>query len=773
MRRQLQILVSSFAFLVACSEGEEPAGSDRTEDAADGSAPEGGVDAPDAQSDAGPTDVATDVAPDVTPDDAPADAAPAGPGWDDRFALPGMQGTVVGAVRSIVVTSNRWLYVAGDFHHAGSVAARNVAVWNGVRWLAVGEGLPDAVTRLAVAPGDEIYAVTEKGLTSQLWHWNKTTWSEIGAADGVVRDLDVATGGALFVAGDFTKIGAVAAAKVARRVGTTWSPVTGVPIETVRTIRARGELPCIGGYGSSADYGLDAEVACHEGGKWVSRRANLRGGEIETLHFTASGELLIGGRFRTSASEEDEGSLARWDATAKRWILVGGGVSTVSSVSAIATRGARIYVCGSFFLAGGRVVRNVGMWDGTAWWDLEGGLGEAASAGIARPLGNTLAIDDGGELYVGGIFTRSGERNAMWIARWVETHWEPVDDPRATRLGINGSAATVVRGADGALYVGGDFEYLGRDLPATRVARFDGTTWSALGYGLDGSVTTLATKGNELWAVGSFSGSGVGAGGAPLIPARGVARWNGTRWSGVGGGIDGAGSAIAIGVDGRVWVGGSFGRAGATEAKSIATWDGTRWSGVGGGFSMTNPEQIAQVTAIVIDGGRTWVGGTFDRAGTVAAKNVAVWDGTTWAPAAGGFDGPVTAMALWKGKIVAAGPFLASGKTPIEHLAIWNGSDWSELAGGLSGTADQSATIVDVRPHREGFVISGLVERAGTVPVHHVAAWDGERWSDLGGGVDDVAGKHWIDDGALWVTGTFTSAGTVGSRGIARYVFPR
>jgi len=90
-----------------------------------------------------------------------------------------------------------------------------------------------------------------------------------------------------------------------------------------------------------------------------------------------------------------------------------------------------------------------------------------------------------------------------------------------------------------ALFVGGSFDAVG-SLIVNGIARFDGSNWSALGSGVDDRVLALAVfdadgsgpGAAELYAAGQFAT----AGGAP---ASDVARWNGSSWSALSSGIGG------------------------------------------------------------------------------------------------------------------------------------------------------------------------------------------------------------------------------------------
>jgi hypothetical protein len=57
------------------------------------------------------------------------------------------------------------------------------------------------------------------------------------------------------------------------------------------------------------------------------------------------------------------------------------------------------------------------------------------------------------------------------------------------------------------LYAGGTFTNLG-GVTANRIAKWDGTNWSALGDGASGSVSALAAWGSDVYAGGSFRQTG-------------------------------------------------------------------------------------------------------------------------------------------------------------------------------------------------------------------------------------------------------------------------
>src|SRR5438445_629080 len=143
--------------------------------------------------------------------------------------------------------------------------------------------------------------------------------------------------------------------------------------------------------------------------------------------------------------------------------------------------------------------------------------------------------------------------------------------------GANSTVYAAVVGGSGNLYIGGDFTLVG-DVFANRIAKWNGSNWSALGSGMNGTVEALAVSGSDLYAGGLFTT----AGGSD---ANCIAKWNGSSWTALGSGMgapSGYPQVDSLAVSGSdVYAGGFFTTAGGSAAHSIAKWDGNSWSALG------------------------------------------------------------------------------------------------------------------------------------------------------------------------------------------------
>jgi hypothetical protein len=339
--------------------------------------------------------------------------------------------------------------------------------------------------------------------------------------------------------------------------------------------------------------------------------------------------------------------------------------------------------------------------------------------------------------------------------------------------------AAIVQDGSGNLYVGGRFATAG-GVAVNNIAKWDGASWSPLGSGItdDGGwipfVSSLAVDGEgNIYAAGHFSDAGG-------VPASCIAKWDGTSWSPLGGGIGGnAGiygpfpmlDVVAAGENGDVYVGGIFTIAGGVDASAIAKWDGNSWSPLGSGMAGGNGD-TPEVSALLFDkNGNLYVGGDFTVAGGVAANCVARWEGTGWSALATGIDVPpgygwVAALAFdGNGNLYAGGSFLTSDG--LHSIAKWDGSVWSPLGSGKNGNISSLAFDKNGMLYAGGgFSIAGLTDS------NNVAMWDGSTWWALGVGID---GECRVNDlvldgrGNLYVVGIFTTAGGKDSINIAKW----
>ena len=350
---------------------------------------------------------------------------------------------------------------------------------------------------------------------------------------------------------------------------------------------------------------------------------------------------------------------------ADAWSALGMGLN--AKVSALAVSGTDIYVGGSFkgTGAGGSAVPGlncIAKWNGSAWSGLGSGLNDEV---------NTIVVS-GTNLYVGGKFTGVGTGGTAvtglnCIAKWNGSGWSALGSGLIyVQIPSFGNVmALAVSGTD--IYVGGSFTGVGAGGTAVpglnHIAKWNGVAWSALGSGLNQFVNALAVSGTDIYAGGQFTG--VGSGGTPVSGLNYVTKWNGTSWSALGSGLNyGVGALAVSGTD--LYVGGWFSGVGAggtavSGLYHVAKWNGTAWSALGGSISLNG------VRALAVSGTEVYVGG--DISG-LAILGIAKWNGSTWSGLDGGLNTTVFSIAVSGTNIYAGGNFtnVSTTATPVPGL---------------------------------------------------------------------------------------------------------
>ncbi|MBI5773103.1 MAG: hypothetical protein HZA89_05080 [Verrucomicrobia bacterium] len=323
--------------------------------------------------------------------------------------------------------------------------------------------------------------------------------------------------------------------------------------------------------------------------------------------------------------------------------------------------------------------------------------------------------------------------------------------------GANGEVRAVAVDGAGNLYIGGSFTVVG-GVPATNVAKWNGSSWSALGSGVLGSVWALAVSGTNLYAGGMFTGSGT---------ANGVVIWDGTEWSAPGSWPFDANNMLihALAVSGtNLYAGGWVEYVGGNSGyyiDSIARLDGTNWNILG---LATDPDASlfdSMIRALAPWGSGVYAGGYFTTAGGTTCNYIARWSGSSWSALGSGMNGAVLALAAAGNVLYAGGSFDMAGGISASNIAKWDGSSWSALGSGMNGSV--SALAVSGNDVYAG----GSFATAGGVPVNGIAKWNGSSWSALGSGMNSNVYALAVSGKNVYAGGRFTTAGSETSARVA------
>lgn len=326
----------------------------------------------------------------------------------------------------------------------------------------------------------------------------------------------------------------------------------------------------------------------------------------------------------------------------------GVGAAGARSVTAITELDDAIQVYGGFAQVGSTplAVLSGGEWDGADWADLAAPWATLADY-VSGGTFTTQATQGPGYIYVSGLYEGSGATvYGVWSYDGTTWSWiETADYAYAIAVAPDGvlyayfdatlyyydtgTSAWVSVGAgtglvyalafagDGTIYAGGTLTVIG-GVAVSKVAKYTGGSWVALGDGLDDTVQALAIgPEGTVYAGGDFDNSG-------SVPMAKVAKWNGVSWGALGDGFDGLVWGLHINDDGELIAAGIFDSTGSKSLPSqVATWHDNMWLDMGSGYAsdaMTGGVYVAyEGTDGLYLGGQFY--GTWTAAGTTSVTN--------------------------------------------------------------------------------------------------------------------------------------------------------
>jgi hypothetical protein len=334
-----------------------------------------------------------------------------------------------------------------------------------------------------------------------------------------------------------------------------------------------------------------------------------------------------------------------------------------------------------------------------------------------------------------------------------------------------------------SLIAGGAFEYAGSTI-ARGVAIQQNGSWQQMGDGLasdDGTsanVRSLTSHQGSIYAGGNFTRSGATTGLSNL------ARWNGSAWTSVAGGTQGSVfTMLSDAATGALIAGGSFTRAGGVDAQRVARLVNGSWQAMGAGFS--NGANAASVFAFAFYNNELYAGGNFTASGSTSILALAKWNGAAWVPVvnnsgvglwSGTTQAQVYALTVHNGELIIGGTFVAAGGEPnTAALAKFNGTRFAAV--GLPLETDiqfARVSVTALRSTPDGLIVAGNFTNCAGLPALNIAKHFNGAWSALGLGVEALpplgAVRTLASVGSdILVGGDIRSAGGVASAGVARW----
>jgi len=491
-------------------------------------------------------------------------------------------------------------------------------------------------------------------------------------------------------------------------------------------------------------------------------------------------KLVVGGSF-TTIGGVSANSIATWNGTT--WQALGNGltapITQVPSALRLATfdpdgdgpGAAQLVVAGEFNFAGTTAADRIARWDGAAWSALGAGPGYLATAMVSRDTGVSTGL-----LFVSGP-------NSVRV--WNGSSWSEAGSGNtglATALVAwdrDGSSATPPQIAAAGLTIGDG-------VPVGGIGAWNGTTWLALGEGLDSSVLANAAwdpdgagpQETSLFVGGSFTRAGGRL-------TRYFAQWNGSQWIAPGGGTNAEVDAMTTwDADGSgpgsdvLLLGGYFSKSGGA---GVGTWDGTTLTmlGVRGdgvlALATWDEDGSGPGTPVPVAGGNT----------STSPKYVAKWNGSAWVSIGGAEpNGSVRTLTEWDPdgsgpltpRLIAGGDFTLVGGLSAPYIAAAGPGGWSALSTGMSGRV---FSVTSWDPDGSGplppvLVAGGEFVFAGGNVVNNLAMWNGSTWQAFGSGTNGRVERvgTWEPDGSgpraaeLVISGPFSNVAGVNISGV-------
>jgi hypothetical protein len=393
----------------------------------------------------------------------------------------------------------------------------------------------------------------------------------------------------------------------------------------------------LGGQGTSGDNGYVAfEIAAEGGSATLTATVTINNvayvatkviGSIVADGVTEFGELML-----TPAAT----CPGTWQPSLGAAGIFDGTVRCITIFDDHSGSGPAIFAGGLNVISGDSGSTSIAKWNGTGWVQTGPQVIGSVSDMVVHDDGSGLALYASGVNSVGGLST--GE-----MARWNGSQWSALGGPFDNTIN-DLEILDDGKGTGPQLYAGGQFQNIG-GVPASRVARWDGQAWHAIGAGLPGSVLSLA-----VFDDGSGNGPELYAAGGVTIPGS-IAKWNGSSWVPVGTGLNASVRSLTVFDDGTgpaLYAGGGFTSAGGQPAFRVARWKNLTWSAVGSGVGSTFDNEVRTLAPLVDQstGERfLYAGGNFTQAGGVPATRFARWNGQTWSALGANFDAQVTRIA--------------------------------------------------------------------------------------------------------------------------------
>jgi hypothetical protein len=382
-----------------------------------------------------------------------------------------------------------------------------------------------------------------------------------------------------------------------------------------------------------------------------------------------------------------------------------------------------------------------------------------------------LAVAIGGLLCVAGAASAASPYSVPLIAYWNGSSWIQQTGPNPEG---SGSLTAIAAVSDTDVWSVGSYGMQGTDGKAL-AERWDGSSWQQVAMPTPSGANEVRLTGvaavspNDVWAVGSWAGTGTGEGYASLTE-----HWNGSSWTIVPSPRPGynrwLSGVVALSAS-DVWAVGTYGQSvsGLAHFRTLALhWNGTKWTRVtsprpGGHSANSRLFGVAAVSPRSV-----WAVGTYTGSHPGSTRTLTLhWNGQQWkqvaSPNVRGRGNELSAVAAVGRNDVWAVGGPGDGRRGQPLAEHWTGHRWQivPVHSGYPNYNTQNLTSIAALAgnniwaagqHQDG------TESHRTLCEH----WDGKTWATMpspnpapDNWFSGIAGASSMD---VWAVGTYFPA---------------
>ncbi len=348
-----------------------------------------------------------------------------------------------------------------------------------------------------------------------------------------------------------------------------------------------------------------------------------------SFFFSDADTLFLAGTF-LSAGDVAANGVAKWaGAKEERWLACGPGfysnikgkllgpkIYLISYLNCGVIFQSKMLIGGNFEVVDSTKVENILQYDRQISTSFNGGVTQAVGTNYNSQVKCMKVI--GNSLYVGGAFINAGTKAVNSICKWSNGEWLSLAGgmkPYSSKY--EPVVYDIAEGPNNTVFAAGTFKHVSDTIRCSGLAQWDGVSWKGIGVDTRdsiGSVSCVVVHESDVYIAGSFHTRG-----AKVVNS--VARWDGSQWTDLDGGIVGDGYINSMAwVNDRLIVAGSFSAIGDVAASNIAAWNAKtkRWTNLGDGIN-------GEVKQVFVFHDSVFCSGVFTRAGDIVCTNIAVW----------------------------------------------------------------------------------------------------------------------------------------------------